>query len=131
MAETQSETTPTKLPDPYWRLLKYIVAVIGLAILLCGGVIGLLYLPYIRANIAIAIAKSRVAPLYEQLSAIRPATVEIIEKHDVQSSMYAFALSDGADQYAHVWAELKLQSAAPLADVVAAYSNSWSSSGLT
>ena len=68
------------------------------------------------------LAKSRVTPLYEQLVAIAPASVQIVEKSDVQFGMYAFGLSDGADQYAHVWAKLRLRSSAPAADVISAYS---------
>src|SRR4051794_24681226 len=115
-----------KPQDPYWRLLKTIVAVIVVVLLVGGAFIGWLYLPYIRGNIAIAIAKGRVTPIYSQLTANTPSSVQIIEKHDVQASMYAFSLSDSADQYAHVWAELKLQSTAPAAEIIAAYSKLWS-----
>ena len=127
----QSEVTTNKSQDPYLRLLKYIVATIVVAILICGFVIGLPYLPYLSANIAIVLAKSRATPLYEQLVAIAPASVQIVEKSDVQSGMYAFGLSDGADQYAHVWAKLRLRSSAPAADVISAHSILWSKSGLT
>jgi hypothetical protein len=40
-------------------------------------------LPYIRANIAIALAKGRVTSLYEQLTASTPTSVKIVEKQDV------------------------------------------------
>lgn len=127
----KSEVSSNKPQDPWMKLLKCIVATIVVAILICGFIIGLPYLPYLGANIAVAIAKNRVKPLYEQVVAIIPVSVQIVEKSDIQSSLYAFALSDGAEQYAHVWARLSLRSSAPVADVIAAYSNLWSTSGLT
>ena len=126
----KTEISTAKPRDPYLRLLKYIVAAIVFVILIGGAFVGWFYSPYIRANIAISLARGKVTPLYEQVVAMTPPSAQITHKSDVQSGMYAFSLSDSADQYAHVWARLDLNSPDSPNEVIDAFAKAWSSSGL-
>lgn len=121
---------------PWFRgPLKAIIIFLGVVLGGCGVVYGLFYLtlklPYMRADIAIGQAKTKVTPLYDQLSAITSSAIQVKSKTGVLSGMYAFSLSDSADQYAHVWAEVDLQSAAPAEEVIAPYRTLWLASGFS
>lgn len=125
----------TKQPDSYLRLLKYIVATIVIGFLCLGALYGVFYLsinlPYIQANSAIEQAKSRITPLYDQFAAITSPVIQIKNKTGIQSGMYAFSLSDGAEQSAHVWAEVDLASDASAENVIAPYRAFWKEAGFS
>jgi hypothetical protein len=105
------------------KLLKYIIGTIVIGFLVCGVLYGLLYLilnlPSIQADIVIGQVKGNVAPLYDHLSAITSPVIQVKNKTGIQSGIYTFSLSDGADQYAHVWARVDLASNAPIEDLIA------------
>ncbi len=135
MNSFDSAETSTKPPDPYLRLLKYILGVIVIGLLCFGVVFGLLYLsanlPYIQANSVVDQAKGLLSPLYDQLTAITSPVIQVKNKTGIQSGTYAFSLSDGAERSAHVWAEVNLASDASAESVIAPYRAFWKETGFS